>query len=243
MKVEKVGISVSEPDNINQGGLTIYHLRDFIIELCRFLFATNYKIIYGGNIRYNAGINFAEVIMELAKTYCEDERDVVINYVVFPYCKNLEDVFEEYSGIVKFRLVPEDCQGEKGKVKRYLSEMRKLMSNEEDARILAGGKTRGYSGNYPGLLEEAIYSVRDKKPLFLVGCFGGATKEIIKSILGKQSAFSEFDIAEEIRGKGVSILRNGLTEEENKVLFGSKNIYEIIFYILKGLKRIQSLAK
>jgi hypothetical protein len=239
MKVEKVAISVSESDNINQRGLTIYHLRDFIIELCRFLFVKGYKIIYGGNIKYNAGLNFAEVIMELARTYCKNEKDAVINYVVFPYCKNLKDAFEEYSDVVKFKPVPENCQGEEGKIGEYLSEMRRLMSNEEDARILAGGKTEGYSGKCPGLLEEAVYSLMNKKPLFLVGCFGGATHEIIKLIIGEHTEFIKFDIAKNIRNVGISSLNNGLNNEENMILFKSKNIYEIIFLTLKGLRKAQ----
>ena len=65
---------------------------------------------------------------------------------------------------------------------RALTEIRKMLPTHCTARLVIGGKTipasttasNGYLGNYPGIIEEALYSVRAGQPLFIAGGFGGA---------------------------------------------------------------------
>jgi len=117
------------------------------------------------------------------------------------------------------------------------------MSEYEDARVLAGGKLEG-SCKYSGILEEALYAIQNKKPLFLVGAFGGATKKIIELLEDKENEF----VDKEINGLKVKeiikpdLLNNNvlnpLSIEENKKLFQSKNVYELILLIIKGIKSL-----
>ena len=63
-----------------------------------------------------------------------------------------------------------------------LSKIRSVLPNYCDARLVAGGKTipvksdplNGFLGDFPGIIEEALYAVRNKQPLFVAGGFGGA---------------------------------------------------------------------
>jgi len=147
------------------------------------------------------------------------------------------------------------------------TDMRIHMSNESDARIVLGGIQKNFTGYFPGIVEETFYSLEAGKPVYLLGGFGGATKSIIEMILGNRPnqmtnefqfdsefliAFREFSF-----GKTKVILDydylfnffsryniekisnlNGLSVEENQILFESINIHEIVFLIIKGLKNI-----
>jgi hypothetical protein len=64
--------------------------------------------------------------------------------------------------------------------------MRQRMTNDCAARIVMGGKMEGYSGIFPGIIEEAWRSLQEKKPLYLLGGFGGAARALCDLVLGKE---------------------------------------------------------
>ncbi|HLC16033.1 MAG TPA: TIR domain-containing protein, partial [Thermodesulfovibrionia bacterium] len=135
------------------------------------------------------------------------------------------------------------------------------------ARLLLGGKVTGYSGKYPGIAEEAYCALKAKKPLYLIGAFGGCTKAVIDSLLNGQSDLLNYDfqiqnedykamftlynqkiqnvpdeepidykkLVSFFHEKGIAGLNNGLTEEENKRLFETIHIPEMVMLVLKGL--------
>jgi len=51
------------------------------------------------------------------------------------------------------------------------------------ARILLGGKEKGYSGFLPGIMEEALTTFEKKCPVYLLGGFGGAAQVLADAIL------------------------------------------------------------
>lgn len=140
-----------------------------------------------------------------------------------------------------------------------LTEMRKKLINEIDAVIMMGGKVTGYKGKYPGILEEFLIASNLKKPIYLLGGFGGASREIIHLIKGRESKVFEekeqfkennrfymemyekdvdikySDICKRIKENAYSQLNNGLTQDENDILFSSEDAEEIIGLIIKGL--------
>lgn len=67
-------------------------------------------------------------------------------------------------------------------VAEALTRVRRLLPNLCDARLVIGGKIRprcpehpgGYTGSMPGIIEEALYTVRQKQPLVIAAGFGGA---------------------------------------------------------------------
>ncbi|WP_339746148.1 CHAT domain-containing protein [uncultured Rubinisphaera sp.] len=72
----------------------------------------------------------------------------------------------------------------------FHSDMRQVMAKLTDARILIGGNTEprivphksGYGGVLPGVVEEAWRTHQQKKPLYVIGGFGGAS-ELVATLL------------------------------------------------------------
>jgi hypothetical protein len=53
------------------------------------------------------------------------------------------------------------------------------------ARILLGGKIASYSGFLPGLFEEALFTLRNSCPLYILGGFGGSAEVLADAILNR----------------------------------------------------------
>ena len=68
---------------------------------------------------------------------------------------------------------------------RALTQLRRTLDARSDARICLGGRRRGASGRYPGVIEEALFAVESGRPLFVTGLLGGASRQIIDAFLGK----------------------------------------------------------
>uniref|UniRef100_UPI0028F15BD7 hypothetical protein n=1 Tax=Actinomyces radicidentis TaxID=111015 RepID=UPI0028F15BD7 len=74
-----------------------------------------------------------------------------------------------------------------GEAARAFTAVRKALPHHCDARILLGGKTRphgdaapdGYRGVMPGIVEEALFTVRAHQPLFVAGGLGVLHREVV----------------------------------------------------------------
>jgi SLOG cluster2 len=69
---------------------------------------------------------------------------------------------------------------------RGLTHMRHRLNAECGARLCLGGKTSGSAGRFPGVIEEAFLAVKTGKPLYLAGLLGGASRQVIDAIEGKE---------------------------------------------------------
>lgn len=140
-----------------------------------------------------------------------------------------------------------------------LKSMRHEMESHIDARIILGGRVTGFKGYMPGLYEEATNAAKANHPIFLLGGFGGASARLIQLVKGETSSEKLFaeccsnhsyqDFVSYLdKEKGVmnfkvldvfsnnmSVLKNGLSKEENEQLFVTTNVTEIIALVLKGL--------
>ena len=67
---------------------------------------------------------------------------------------------------------------------RGLTAMRSRITALSQARLVIGGKLAGYAGLVPGVVEEAWLSLIQKKPLYVVGGFGGAARAVNDRLLG-----------------------------------------------------------
>jgi hypothetical protein len=64
------------------------------------------------------------------------------------------------------------------------------------ARIMLGGKVSGFAGFLPGLFEEALATLENKRSLYLLGGFGGAAEVIANAIVpGTSDRPEEFTAA------------------------------------------------
>lgn len=279
---KKIAISVSVNEDLEKIGFSEQHLNDISIEIARYIIANDGIALYGGDLRENG---FTHYFSELSNQYkkANDKDFKFVNYFVFPNTKRLtRDVridFHSKQIEIKEISVPKtisiDQQKEynpfTSKEDRYsfcecFKEMRIQMAKDCSARILVGGKATNYLGYVPGVIEEALYTLKESKPLFLVGGFGGATERLIRLIKGEiveelsddfqyntdfllefknyvnsKCDYTDFEILKSELSKfdvqKISEL-NGLSVEENEILFSSKNIHQILYLLMKGLKKL-----
>ena len=69
---------------------------------------------------------------------------------------------------------------------RSLTAMRWQATQDTGARLVIGGRLKGFSGVYPGVLEEAWMSIVTKKPVYIAGAFGGAARAAIDLLEGRE---------------------------------------------------------
>ena len=154
-------------------------------------------------------------------------------------------------------------------VARALTALRHRLVAETDARVCIGGKAEKYAGRYPGVIEEALFTLEARKPLFLIGAFGGATQRMIEVVEGAppksfandgamrelyqkhqletdQDTWSDRDVdANEVwpafQALGIEGLGdlNRLSPEENRELFTTSAIPTAIEIVLTGLGRLR----
>ena len=283
----RIAISVSESEELEQLGLSDHHLNDISIEIARYLIVNGATMIYGGDLRKDG---FTELFSELSYQYkyLSDKEKRFVNYFPFPNSKAVSDddlanIFKKQVE-AKFIDIPKhlgaiDTEKKYEPFKsiedRYIlsecyADMRVIMANEIDARIVLGGKQKNYAGYFPGIVEETFHSLNSGKAVYLLGGFGGATKSIIEIISGskphqltnefqfdsdflkdfrkfasdKSEVKLDYDfISDFFKQHSIESIskQNGLTPEENQILFESTNIHELVFIIIKGLQNILSV--
>lgn len=74
---------------------------------------------------------------------------------------------------------------------RALTRMRREISLVSHACVCIGGRVISFQGRYPGIIEEAVFALRNERALFLVGALGGATREIIETIEQRRYRFTQ----------------------------------------------------
>ncbi|MCB1909748.1 MAG: TIR domain-containing protein [Rhodocyclaceae bacterium] len=162
---------------------------------------------------------------------------------------------------------------------RGMSAMRAFQCGGEGARarIVLGGQTgaqadgspvdKWYSGRIPGVIEEALLSLRHGQPLFVIGAFGGAAAMVAELLQGRRPAAFSWDfqkqaphaeamralylkhgqdwedyeqMAEFFADSGVDGLAAGnrLSAAENRELFACRDLGRIVELLLTGLARV-----
>jgi SLOG cluster2 len=280
----RVAVSVSDNEDLEHLGLSTQHLKDIMIELARYIMANGGTLLYGGHLK-NEG--FTKLFAELSYQYkfLNDKSFRFINYFPFPNSNSL--TLEIKADFVKQQVEPVIIDtpshlGDIDKNRKYdafnnmkdryifsecFSDMRRIMADKSYARLLLGGKQSNFLGYLPGIIEEAYYSLKANKPIYIIGGFGGAAKSLSRVILGEvpkeftnefqynnsfiQKFKKEFDGKASVPIDYQNLLEffrqchldklsgmNGLSVDENLVLFESQNIHEIVFLIMKGLKKV-----
>lgn len=279
LQERKIGISVAKSADIANFGIGEEMFKDLIIELTRHILKANGSLIYGGDLRSKG---YTELFRDLARQYGQKEKaeaDVqyIRNYIHWPeYNKVTAEQRAEYlaSRINLIDATPGDavladekdlyvqiCSLETNlKWATSLTQMRLESIGESDARIICGGKTIRFTGFMPGIAEEFMIAYKTKKPIYLIGGFGGCAHVITKILEGKASSKELLDSALQVdsykqfyewsNANGHTIdysffdkinieeLNNGLRPEDNFRLLQSVDIIEVVSLVLTGLKEI-----
>lgn len=146
-------------------------------------------------------------------------------------------------------------QGDSNETACALHHIRQALPQYCDARLLIGGKTRrqstdipnGYIGDFPGIVEEALYTLRKGQPLFIAGGFGGAAALLAHELdLGRDLPVSDEALTEinqcdsyreaidEIKGQ-FDPTRTGLNDDDLRRLATTQRASELGALAAKGL--------
>jgi hypothetical protein len=283
-----IGISVSDSDEYKELGFSENHQKDITIELTRYLLVNGAHLVYGGDLRKEG---YTELFSELSFQYRDKEehsKTFFTNYFGWPIynlLKNADEATYKRSRVEIIKCNPpkevakkmENKFVEADTIKNRelwalsMSSMRKEMTKNTAARIFIGGMLSKYKGFYPGIVEEGALCLEAKKPLYLIGAFGGATDLLIRAIKGEnekilvkevfewfpelQEFYNTIDektltnnlneIFKKFRKLGINGLckLNGLTKIENEALFSTTHFHEMIYIILLGLKKTLKNSK
>ncbi len=211
----RVGLSLSEPEDLSRYGLGRLHLEDALVELVRQLLAQEASLAYGGDLS-KAGIT--DLLVDVMRTQSSpDGRDRrrLANFLAWPIHLDLD--LESRAALVDvadYHLIPPpndlvttleldptrapSAASTDPLLSRYiqarcLTAMRQQMIESCDALLALGGRRTGYLGKYPGIVEEAYLALRAGKPLFLLGGFGGSALAVIEALQGRVPAGLEAD--------------------------------------------------
>ena len=253
-----IAISASESADMGYLGLSGEHLQDAMVEVARHLLALGARLSYGGDLR--AG-GFSNLLFELVQRHRRDvDEDLPVgisNFLAWPV--HLRMPFAEiYHATAELKGIADlVCLDEKGKGMSLqsrqqvqerepstaewnegLTAMRRVVQAESHARIVLGGRVENFKGAMPGIAEESLLSLESGQPLFVLGGFGGCSRDIAETLglvdpwrplnraWPERAAFTKF---------GPASLCNGLTVAENRTLAKTPHIDQAIVLILKGL--------
>lgn len=284
----KIGISISDSPDLLNLGYSAMHLQDAAIEFARYLLVNGATLVYGGDLRKEG---FTSLFSELARLYTKKETQDEFrfkNYFAWPVhlalTKTMELDFRQSKVQIEKISLPNSINidpaiaiksdSNEGRLicAKSLTYMRETMNEDCDARIFLGGQVQNFKGKYPGIVEEACLALTRNIPVYFIGTYGGATKEIINLLQGYPSntlngdyqfadkdyrSFYQFwnstetqkidytQLAAFFKMYGPTKLAemNGLSEDENSRLFETNYLPGMIFYVLKGLTRIARTKK
>lgn len=199
-----------------------------------------------------------------------DMFSLAVPYVVLntsESIKRLDEAANHFSGYASILVLDENglkiedfddlppWQGDSNETARALHHIRQALPQYCDARLLIGGKTQrksennpdGYIGNFPGIVEEALYTLRAAQPLYIAGGFGGAAALLARELeLGPDlpvpaEALAEINECAPYREAIDEIRRlldstpNGLNDNDRRRLATTQRASELGALTAKGL--------
>lgn len=188
-----VGISVSDSADLARLGLTQAHCELAVAELARAIFIAGGTVVYGGRL---VPSGFTDILIDELRRY-RDDRDALVLCVPEPEHRRLNDAElrrREHELHYSAELVCLDATGAPVDINNRpnelgttdpataLTAMRQHITRRCNARVLVGGRLRGYQGLMPGIIEEAIMSINASQPVYAAGGFGGAASAVASAL-------------------------------------------------------------
>ena len=271
LRGKQLGLSVSDSPDLDRLGLLETHFRMTLGELARTVIIAGGSLYYGGHLQPGGITNF--LIEELDRYGRRDRPLKVCLAWTVHRAMTPEQIAEQkellgLSGEIHFLSLegyrldgPVDeplIDDPPAEVRaRALTGLRTYMTTNTLARIVIGGKRAGFQGVMPGILEEVLFGLERRQPLYLVGGFGGATLDIIQQL---RPAYAKwFPVAHDEPAADQRLLKgleqieeyvvtskwdgfeNGLDEDENRLLAASYRPSEIAGLVGKGMGRLLPL--
>ena len=237
-----IGVSISEISSESTKSTTNKHLSLMYIELCRYLLAMDVNLIYGGDIKFESRYNFVEILQSLVQNYTlEKNRESRIKICYLDLFTVDEDTRATLLPIFSFEEIrTNNAEEETLRCKNGLTKMRDYINDISDLRIAMGGKTEKFLGVIPGIIEEVMIATEKRKPVYIIGAYGGAAKWMIDCLEGKIPEGLNPSVVDYFTKLGYEGLNNGLSVEENVELAHTDNWARSIALIISGIVKIFS---
>ncbi len=194
----QVAMSLSDSPDLNgPEGWTRHHFVDLTVHIARTLISAGAAIAYGGDYRpmvtnNAAGQGYTLLLAELIRAYNQTAAhpaEFLHSYLTAS--SRIDEIpssvpmtlhhLASLDDVAALAILPASEQAAHHP-SLYLSDMRRVMARTTAARVLIGGAAEprreppgeGYTGRFPGVVEEAWRSLEIGQPLYVVGGFGGA---------------------------------------------------------------------
>lgn len=289
LKGKRIGISISDSDDEDmlRVGIEKEQIEQLSKLLAEKIMGAEARLVYGGDFRRDGITTFlldeARILQNRNKTH---DIYYEVNSAWPLYLKRDDSTIQwlaesrEIAEVERHKL-PKDLSSKTVSEDQYVppdtilnkylwscsfTAMRESMIKKDDARIFAGGKLYGYKSCMPGVLEEFLIAIRNSKPVYLLGSYGGITRKLCEYLLGNgqlpkelteewqlENTFELTGVWKEYEKKGNGVPKfeeelkrisieqvsncNGLSVEENMTLFNTCFIDEAFYLIEKGMKQ------
>lgn len=260
-----VGVSVSRTEDLGRYGVTETHVEMALAEIARAILVAEGKLVYGGHLEEDGYTAF--LVREIER-FGRRNRPFT-GYVPFPVHRRMTtdqitDRIEDLSVLGKYLFLDVDGheidpldnrprESQEVAVAEEIASLtaaRRVMSSATKGRVVLGGQRHNYRGRMPGVIEETIYAIRDNKPVFIAGGYGGAAAEMAVALgIDQQNwltvepkASSHLDeLLGTAQSAGWEPGSNGLTADENQRLAITYRASEVASLIVTGLARLSRL--
>jgi hypothetical protein len=257
----RVALSVSESADLPRLGLDPVHLELTIAELTRAIVIAGGTVVYGGRIDEG----FTRIVQEQSERYARDQ--LAFEHLV-PYSEHahlplgaLRD-YEAGLGVHSAVLLL-DAEGSLARVTdsahegfpradiepgTALTVLRRLLATRCDTRVVVGGRLSGYAGTMPGVIEESVLTLKQGKPLYVAGGFGGAAAFVGRALAPELYAWLPMGMPanvdlEVLDGTLIDFTRqtpcNGLTPQEQAVLAATNRPSDVATLAVLGMSRLR----
>nr|VFK22289.1 MAG: hypothetical protein BECKLFY1418C_GA0070996_111410 [Candidatus Kentron sp. LFY] len=265
----RLGISVSESIDLARLGLVEPHFRLAIGEIARCVLASSGQLTYGGHLDPEGYTTF---LMGELDRYNREDRPLHVCLALSEHRRHPLDYLREQERVLRLRgdITCLDVEGNIVEMtkdrtqdpapetdpnlrKQGLTSLRRYMAQNTDGRIFIGGRRTGFSGDWPGLVEEAVFALEQNRPIYLAGGYGGVTLDMVRALGVDECAWfprlSDETVPDprltdglerlaRIREeKGGKLPDNGLDDGENRQLAATHRPSEIATLISLGLGR------
>lgn len=243
-----VGISISETQEMERLGFDRSDMNRCVVRLSESLLAAGARVAFGHDWRPGGVM---EAVAALAVRYGNVHRDregrpargdaPILNRVAPPDVPFLQQQREDniaarpnpmarlLKGIVDTRQTYAPHGANRAEA---LSLLREELARLCHVRVCLGGKLSGFTGKIPGIIEEALGTLRERRPVFTSGIFGGASAMIVDALSGEPAYIDAQEFAE-LRARAARLPR-ALSKAEEYRLWRSTSVEECVELILRG---------
>ena len=181
---------------------------------------------YGGRIVHGSHPTFTPVILRQARLHAGKERSRKPVTLIMSelWAKDLPKEFiDGVVDVAEFIVTKRIGDGGPENVEtrnRSLTEMRQLLVESQNAMVAVGGKMHEKDGVIPGVREEMELAAKKGIPRFLIAGMGGYAAKYAKELTP-------------------SSLHNGLSDDENALLFGTSDVSACVNVLFEKLAKLK----